>query len=289
LVIDGGTLKYTGTGASTDRRFSIGVNGGAIDASGSGALNFSNTAATATTAVAGARTMTLTGTNTGDNKLAGVIADNGGAFSLTKDGTGKWILTGSNSYTGATTVTNGTLLADNSTGSATGNGVLTINGSAILGGFGIISGSTSDVTVNGTLAPGDPSVNGGIGTLTIGTSGTNRNTVLAEGSTFSIQTGAGENNCDKLVMFGGFDLSGSQTLALTGTLDGVSNYIIATYTGSLTGTFETVTGLGGYSVDYGILNAKAITLIVPEPGTFAMLLGGIGMLLGFRRSRKSRV
>src|SRR5207248_897503 len=39
LVINGGTLKYTGNG-STDRLFSIGTSGATIDGSGIGALQF---------------------------------------------------------------------------------------------------------------------------------------------------------------------------------------------------------------------------------------------------------
>jgi len=42
LVLTGGTLRYTGGGASSNRLFSISPNGGAIDASGSGAIVFNN-------------------------------------------------------------------------------------------------------------------------------------------------------------------------------------------------------------------------------------------------------
>ncbi|HEY3394420.1 MAG TPA: hypothetical protein VGK58_17030, partial [Lacipirellulaceae bacterium] len=45
LYIQGSTLKYVGSAASTDRLFTIGTGGATIDASGSGAINFSNSAA----------------------------------------------------------------------------------------------------------------------------------------------------------------------------------------------------------------------------------------------------
>src|SRR5439155_8582182 len=45
LVLTGGTLKYTGSGAAIDRLFSISPLGGAIDASGGGALVFNNAGA----------------------------------------------------------------------------------------------------------------------------------------------------------------------------------------------------------------------------------------------------
>lgn len=45
LFIQGGTLKYTGTGDSTNRLFTIGTGGATIDASGDAALNFTSTGA----------------------------------------------------------------------------------------------------------------------------------------------------------------------------------------------------------------------------------------------------
>jgi autotransporter-associated beta strand protein len=53
----------------------------------------------------------LTGSNTGTNTFAPVIGDGtGGATSLVKDGTGTWVVSGtSNTYTGNTTVVDGTL------------------------------------------------------------------------------------------------------------------------------------------------------------------------------------
>jgi autotransporter-associated beta strand protein len=43
LIIQGGTLRYVGTGSTTDRLFTIGTHGGTIEASGTGAVVFSNT------------------------------------------------------------------------------------------------------------------------------------------------------------------------------------------------------------------------------------------------------
>lgn len=130
LVLDGGTLQYTGTGASTDRQFTLTANGGGIDASGSGALNFTSTAAI-TLSGAGARALTLTGSNTGSNTLAVVLGDNGGSSSLIKAGVGRWALTASNSYTGGTVLNAGTLQvsADANLGDAAG--ALTFNGGTL--------------------------------------------------------------------------------------------------------------------------------------------------------------
>ncbi|WP_300931767.1 hypothetical protein, partial [Prosthecobacter sp.] len=43
LVLNGGTLQYTGGATSTDRLFSVGSSGGTLDASGTGAVKFTNT------------------------------------------------------------------------------------------------------------------------------------------------------------------------------------------------------------------------------------------------------
>jgi autotransporter-associated beta strand protein len=57
------------------------------------------------------RTFTLGGTNTGDNLIAATIVNPSGTgkLSLTKAGSGKWILTGVNTYGGDTTISSGRL------------------------------------------------------------------------------------------------------------------------------------------------------------------------------------
>ncbi len=109
LVVDGSALKYIGATVSTDRLFSVGTSGATFDVSGSGSVNFTNAGAMGFNSQSGARTLTLSGTNTGANTLAAIIGDNGGATSLTKTGIGKWVLSGANTYTGSTTVDTGTL------------------------------------------------------------------------------------------------------------------------------------------------------------------------------------
>jgi hypothetical protein len=82
---------------------------------------------------------------------------------LTKLGAGTLVLTGDNSYWNRTTVSAGTLLVNNTTGSGTGPSPVTVDGAtAVLGGTGTVGGLI-DVQNNGTLAPGD----GGVGKLTV--------------------------------------------------------------------------------------------------------------------------
>src|SRR6185369_2156003 len=62
-----------------------------------------------------------------------------------------------------TLVSDGTLLANSTSGSATGSGDVEVAGGATLGGTGAITGSVS-IDTAGTFAPGNPT-----GTLSIGT------------------------------------------------------------------------------------------------------------------------
>ena len=65
---------------------------------------------------------------------------------MTKTGANTVTLTTANTYKGGTAVTSGTLLVDNTSGSGTGTGAVTINSGGTLGGSGTISGAT---TLNG--------------------------------------------------------------------------------------------------------------------------------------------
>ncbi len=111
LVFNGGTLRYTGSGSSSDRLFTLGTGGGTIEAVGSGAVNFTNTGSL-TISGAGARTLNLTGTSTATNNLS---ADISGNTSVVKDGTGTWQLSGDNTMSGTVTVKNGLLLLNSDT------------------------------------------------------------------------------------------------------------------------------------------------------------------------------
>lgn len=74
VLTGGGTLRYTGAAnVTTDRALALNGNGG-LDSSGAGVLTFANPAGVVQ-GNAGNRTLTLTGTNTGRNTLAAVIAD----------------------------------------------------------------------------------------------------------------------------------------------------------------------------------------------------------------------
>ena len=125
---------------------------------GAGTLNFGGGI---TGGAAGATVLTLSGTNTNANTISGTIA-NGSATSLaiTKSGAGTWVLSGANSYTGATTISAGTLKlggtgsgANSPLGTTAGTTSVTATGAALdLGGFTITTAEALSLTGTGTSA-----------------------------------------------------------------------------------------------------------------------------------------
>ncbi len=231
LVLDGGTLRYTGPTASTDRTFTVTPNGGTIDGSGVGPVNFSSPWAIGVnipSAGSGARTLTLAG-STAANTFAGQIVDGvGGVTGLTKAGPGSWILTNTaHTYTGATTITGGTLsLSSTSTNPIATSNTIKVGSGAILDATLLPSSTialgtqtlTGAGTVNGTVAAGSTSMIAP-GTITSGSAGTGTlttsNLTLATGSTLDFGLSSANLNGS---LTGAADLisTGALTLATSG-------------------------------------------------------------------------
>ena len=64
----------------------------------------------------GSRKLTITGTSTSENRLAGLVANSSVVTTVQKTGTGKWIFSGANTYTGATTISEGNLTVFSASG-----------------------------------------------------------------------------------------------------------------------------------------------------------------------------
>ena len=109
---------------------------------------------------------TLVVNGTGNTLISAVTDGAGMGSAIVKGGSGTLTITRNNAYSGGTTVNGGTLLVNNTTGSGTGDGDVTVNGAGTtLGGTGIISKRVT-VNIGANLAPG----NGGHTTsiLTVG-------------------------------------------------------------------------------------------------------------------------
>jgi autotransporter-associated beta strand protein len=108
-----GTLLYTGTGEATYKQISLTTAGsGVIDMSGTGLLQFGNDLLVSGNA---AHTLTLQGSSIGTGQVAGVISDSStnsavNNTTITKAGTGTWVLSGANTYTGNNNIQNGALI-----------------------------------------------------------------------------------------------------------------------------------------------------------------------------------
>ena len=169
-----GTLIYTGTGETTDRVISLvgTTGGGALDQTGTGLLKFtSDVTAPGTTAVDNRKTLTLQGSTTGTGEISGKIVDStlGAAgqlaTSVTKTGTSTWTLSGANTYTGNTTINQGTL-SGTTNAAAFGTSTIIIGNSAgannatLSSGFAgtfanvisVASGNTGTATITSTAA-----------------------------------------------------------------------------------------------------------------------------------------
>ncbi len=158
-------LSYTGPGETPTRVFDLlgGTTGGIIEQAGTGLLKISNL----TVSTSGAKTLVLQGSTTGTGEFAGVIADSAsGAISITKSGTGSWLLSAANTNTGTTTVANGTLTVGNGTtgslnGAAgtpltfTGSGSFVVNEApGISQGMGVLTLTAGDGTIQSNYASG---------------------------------------------------------------------------------------------------------------------------------------
>jgi autotransporter-associated beta strand protein len=243
LTLNGGTVDFTYASGSAYNGESIQLNG-TLSVGGSAASSILSSEATANQGIALSSNRTFavadaTGNASPDLIITAEVENsdsNNGA--LTKTGTGTVSLTSANSYSAGTTISAGTLLADNGfSGSATGTGAVSVAVGATLGGDG---GATGTVTAAGTLAPGNLTTP--FGFLRVG----------ATSLTGSYACQINGTLADELDITGNLTLTGA-TLALSTTGSGATeaSYVLASWTGTRTGTFTTVTGLpGGYFLIY---------------------------------------
>ncbi len=230
----------------------------------------------------------------GEVEFNGTISESVTGSGLNLNGTGKVIFSAANSYTGITTVTGGSLFVNNSSGSGTGFGSVSVSTDGTLGGSGtILPGTGNSVTVSGTIAPGNSA-----GTLNIGSS-SNLTTLNINGVySFELsQAGLGgaladsglssaTGTHDVLNVFGTTNFGSLSTvnvtsLGVTGfnSLESYSWRILTTNGGILNGlpTLGLVSGadFAGLQSNFslGVANGDLFLnfAAVPEPSTIALL------------------
>lgn len=239
------------------------------------------------------------------------VIQNGG---IIKEGRRALYLRAANTYAGGTTVLEGTLVAANTSGSATGLGSVLVGRDASLAGNGIIAPSADNsITINGTLLVGG--VNNAAQQLTITTTGTGLTTVngvvafdLFGGQGSGLLNGQAGNN-DQLVVGGssGFTIGSGSTLQVSTSLPIDGTWVAGTewklfdwsgLTGGVTGTFENLSDpapfnyvnlpdLSSIGLAWDVSNLYTqgtIMVVVPEPSR--MLLLFLGMMGLFYRRRR---
>ena len=224
---------YIASGAVLDIGGNGGLGGVVIDAlSGSGTVGDYFPAANTLTLGVANGSGTFSGAIMGDGDNVGGGPGTGdlntGVVSVTKTGTGIEVLAGNNTYTGATTVSNGTL----SITGALANSPVTVNGGlmSVAGTLGSLS-----VTVNGgTLQIGDGAMHNGA----VASSSINDNSVLVFANP-SAQTYAGAISGSGSVVVN----AGSGALTLTGNV--TCNGPTTISSGTLTAENTLLFGAGG--------------------------------------------
>jgi fibronectin-binding autotransporter adhesin len=320
-------LRYLSTTpGSTDHLFTLGDAGGTIEsasATAANALSFTNTLAVAHVGTANAaRALVLSGSNTGNNTLGVSLVDNGtGAVALTKQGTGLWILNGASTYTGTTTVQQGTLSITGAGSISASNTIdiqsgATFDVSTVTGGYVLAAVQTlkgngtlqGNATINGTVTPGASP-----GKLNVGTGSA---ITFALNSTFQPEVGksiAGSlptpgSDYDQLALANGttttissgallkiIDLPNVETGDVytildntgTGTLAGAGNFLDANSGNAALPEGATVYGSTGqpYTISYLNNDVTLTAQPVPEPATLSLAgLAAMGLLARRRRS-----
>ena len=248
-----------------------------------------------------------------DLTISGNIIDFGGGgltlAPLVKTGAGTLTLSGTNTYTGTTTVDTGTLIIDGIQSSATG--AMTINVNGTLAGSGTIGASL--LTVNGVIAPGNSP-----GTLATGSQLWNNGGSYLWEINDSAGAKGGDSGWDWLDITGDLNLANLSTGGFTIDIDSLSlansigdaagfeswskgdgvvdySFIIASASAGISGfdatdfSFDSSGFSNGPSWDWQIvLSGNDLVLeayAVPEPSSTALLgLGGLALMLRRKRS-----
>jgi large repetitive protein len=161
-----------------------------------------------------------------------------GAASLTELAGGTLVLTAANTYAGGTTINGGTLSADNTSGLATGPGLVTVNNFGTLAGNGTVGNVL--VASGATLAPGAPA-------LTVGS------VAFDSRATFTVNL----NDPDHLNASGTVNLGGATLNVVPGSASGNASFTLIG-TNSVSGTFAglpegatfTLLGTANFTITY---------------------------------------
>ena len=291
VTLNGGTVAANATRNVTARYTSFNIAGdvqfgefaaNVALASDTAALTFADNVAL------GAATRTLTLGNNGTQTFSGNISASAGVgltFAANANtGSGSFVLSGNNTFSGGTTVNGGTVNA-NAVNALGGTSGVTINGGTLL------LSSTNATKTTATLALGG-------GTLQMsssaGVSDTLSSLTLSDNSTIDFGTISSGNN--KLTLGFVSSWTSGKTLSIwnwTGTADtagGTDQLLLSSTTGwaAQLANIKFYSGAGtGAFAGAAIVSGELVASAVPEPGTIAAGVALIGFI-AYRERRRFR-
>jgi autotransporter-associated beta strand protein len=255
-VIDIGTTAAATASAATLRL--DGVDGYSlspnitVNTGGSRTINFANASGNNTLGgtITANKTFDVLSANSG--QLSGAISGAGG---LNKSGSGTVILAGNNSYTGTTTISNGTLVLSNATSAIGNTNIVTLDNTA---------GAALTVALNETIG----SLRGG------GATGGSLN--VTNGATLTVAETNSNTYAGAISGAGGFTKSGAGTVILTGANSSYSGNVSVSAGALRVGS---ATALGGTGGNTAVSSGAALEL-TSSPGSEALSLAGTGISSG---------
>ena len=256
----------------------------ALSGNGSNLLNIAGVVTGVSTA-GNTTTLNLNGTNIGGNVITGTVANGagGGKLALAKSDAGAWQLNGSNTYTGTTTLSAGTLIANNA--AALGNGGdITFGGgtlqytlasagqdwgarfkNTVAGGI-LLNTSNNDVTLAGVIDASNTAglTKSGGGTLTLSGANTYTGVTTIGGTVMSI-----------LRLNSASALGGGGNITFTGGRLQYTTNNTVDYSARIVGSSGAITiDTNGQNVSFGSVLAASNTNGLNKLGTGDLTFGG---------------
>jgi autotransporter-associated beta strand protein len=234
----------------------------------------------------------LDGTSAGNAITDSISNGTAASVALSKANTSTWTLSGASTYTGATNVNGGELIV---TGSLTGTSSVSVAAGATLSGnSSIITSGNIALAAGSFLEPGNGE-NGNVGTLLFATGGF-LDLSAATGNSGSLQFELAQPGAsDSIALSFGAINVGTDALGFSDfAFNALAGFGAGTYTlidsatlivgtldpANLGGNIGAFTGTLAYNGD----GTDIVMTVIPEPGSFGLLLGA-ATLLGFRRRR----
>ncbi|MBQ0942022.1 autotransporter-associated beta strand repeat-containing protein [Ideonella sp. 4Y16] len=288
-AVTSGTVTAGSTGAFSAASAFTTSSGVVVDLAGyDNSMGSLSGSGTLTNNGAAAATLTMGGNN-GSTTFSGVMQDGSAAFALAKTGSGTLALSGTNTFTGLTTISAGTLQFGDGgsfgklgSGNVLNNSVLAFNrtvsltvSNAISGTGSLVKNNSNTITLTGSNSyTGTTTLNAG--TLQVGSGGTTG--TLGTGSV-SNDAALVFNRSDALTV--GADIGGSGTLSKSGagtlTLTGTNTYAGTTTINA--GTLQV--GQGGTAGTLGsgaVANSGALVFNRSDALSVAGAISGSGTL-----------